>query len=90
MASGTCTQHRRAHQLPVGSASRPRAWLRGSATSRALLEMMFDATQNYAEPLSDERLFAWHAALFSTGRSGMRKIIVGAWRDDGHGPTSPQ
>jgi hypothetical protein len=36
--------------------------------------------------LSDERLFAWHAALFPTGRSGMRKIIVGAWRDDSHGP----
>src|SRR5205823_7520198 len=51
-----------------------------------VVEMMLDATQNYAEPLSDERLFAWHAALFPTGRSGMRKIIVGAWRDDGHGP----
>ena len=51
-----------------------------------VVEMMLDATQNYAEPLSEERLFAWHAALFPTGRSGMRKIIVGAWRDDGHGP----
>jgi Fic family protein len=51
-----------------------------------VVEMMLDATQNYAEPLSEERLFAWQAALFPTGRSGMRKIIVGAWRDDGHGP----
>ena len=51
-----------------------------------VVEMMLDATQSYAEPLSEERLFAWHAALFPTGRSGMRKIIVGAWRDDGHGP----
>jgi Fic family protein len=51
-----------------------------------VVEMMLDATQNYAEPLSEERLFAWHAALFPTGRSGMRKIIVGAWRDDSHGP----
>jgi Fic family protein len=51
-----------------------------------VVEMMLDATQNYAEPLSDERLFAWHAALFPTGRRGMRRIIVGAWRDDGHGP----
>ena len=51
-----------------------------------VVEMMLDATQNYAEPLSEERLFAWHAALFPTARSGMRKIIVGAWRDDGHGP----
>jgi Fic family protein len=51
-----------------------------------VVEMMLDATQNYATPLSDERLFAWHAALFPTGRSGMRKIIVGAWRNDAHGP----
>ena len=51
-----------------------------------VVEMMLDATQNYAQPLSEERLFAWHAALFPTGRSGMRKTIVGAWRDDGHGP----
>jgi len=51
-----------------------------------IVEMMLDATQNYAKPLSDERLFAWHAALFPTGRSGMRKIIVGGWRDDAHGP----
>jgi len=51
-----------------------------------VVEMMLDATQNFAQPLSDERLFGWHAALFPTGRSGMRKIIVGAWRDDAHGP----
>jgi Fic family protein len=51
-----------------------------------VVEMMLDATQKYPEPLTDERLFAWHAALFPTGRSGMTKIIVGAWRDDGSGP----
>ncbi len=51
-----------------------------------VVEMMLDATQNYATPLSDERLFGWHAALFPTGRSGMRKIIVGAWRGDADGP----
>jgi Fic family protein len=51
-----------------------------------VVEMMLDATQKYAEPLTAERLFAWHAALFPTGRSGMTKIIVGAWRDDGSGP----
>ena len=48
--------------------------------------MMLDATQHYAEPLTAERLFGWHAALFPTGRSGMRKITVGAWRDDKIGP----
>ncbi len=51
-----------------------------------VVEMMLDATQNFAAPLTDERLFGWHAALFPTGRSGMRKIIVGAWRDDASGP----
>ena len=51
-----------------------------------VVEMMLDATQKYAAPLSEERLLAGHAALFPTGRSGMRKIIVGAWRDDSHGP----
>jgi Fic family protein len=45
-----------------------------------IVEMMLDATQRYAEPLTDERLFGWHAALFPTGRSGMRRITVGAWR----------
>lgn len=51
-----------------------------------VVEMMLDATQKYAEPLTDERLFAWHAALFPTGRSGMTKIIVGAWREESSGP----
>ena len=44
--------------------------------------MMLDATRKFDEPLTEERLFAWHAALFPTGRSGMTRIRVGAWRDD--------
>ena len=51
-----------------------------------VVETMLDAIQNYQRPLSDERLFSWHAALFPTGRSGVSKIIVGAWRDDNSGP----
>jgi len=51
-----------------------------------VVEMMLDATQNYAKPLTDARLFDWHAALFPTGRSGMGKITVGNWRDDRSGP----
>ena len=51
-----------------------------------VVEMMLDATGNYAEKLTEDRLFAWHAALFPTGRSGMSKINVGAWRDDSTGP----
>lgn len=51
-----------------------------------VVEMMLDATQNYALPLTAERLHDWHAALFPTGRSGMSRIVVGAWRDDATGP----
>ncbi len=51
-----------------------------------VVEMMLDATQNYAKPLTEDRLFGWHASLFPTGRSGMAKIIVGGWRDDKDGP----
>lgn len=47
-----------------------------------IVEMMLDATQQYAVPLTAERLFDWHAALFPTGRSGMYKIKTAAWRDD--------
>jgi len=51
-----------------------------------VVEMMLDATQHYDEPLTARRLYDWHAALFPTGRSGMSKINVGAWRDDKTGP----
>lgn len=51
-----------------------------------VVEMMLDATQNHEAPLTRERLFAWHASLFPTGRSGMSKIVVGGWRDDAKGP----
>ena len=45
-----------------------------------VVELMLDATQGFEAPLTDERLFGWHAALFPTGRSGTVKITVGAWR----------
>ena len=51
-----------------------------------VVEMALDATRNYTEPLTEERLLSWHAALFPTGRSGMRRIRVGQWRDDADGP----
>lgn len=51
-----------------------------------VVEMMLDATQNHHAPLTQERLFAWHAAMFPTGRSGMRPITVGGWRNDETGP----
>ena len=51
-----------------------------------VVEVMLDATQNYDGQLTEDRLFAWHAALFPTGRSGMRRIKAGAWRSDSEGP----
>jgi Fic family protein len=51
-----------------------------------VVEMMLDATRHYDQPLTAERLFAWHASLFPTGRIGMRKIRAAAWRDDSTGP----
>ena len=52
-----------------------------------VVEMMLDATRRYDQPLTSERLFAWHASLFPTGRGGMTKIGAGAWRDNSTGPT---
>jgi Fic family protein len=54
--------------------------VKASRDVEGVVEMMLDATQKYAEALTAERLYAWHAALFPTGRSGMRRITVGAWR----------
>ncbi|MCW5828350.1 MAG: Fic family protein [Deltaproteobacteria bacterium] len=51
-----------------------------------VVEMMLDATQECHVRLTEERLLGWHAALFPTGRSGMRIIRVGNWRDDREGP----
>ncbi len=50
-----------------------------------VVEMLLDATLNYEEPLTKERLFNWHCSLFPTGRNRMSKLIVGNWRDDYHG-----
>src|SRR6202140_332047 len=47
-----------------------------------VVEMMLDAPGHYDQRLPSERLLGWHASLFPTGRSGMRRIRVGAWRDD--------
>ena len=51
-----------------------------------VVDMALDATQHYDRPLSAERLFGWHAAMFPTGYSGLTKIRVGSWRDDSSGP----
>ena len=51
-----------------------------------VVDMVLDATQHYAEPLTAERLFGWHAALFPTGYSGHLRVKVGQWRNDAAGP----
>ncbi|MGB4347084.1 MAG: DUF4172 domain-containing protein, partial [Burkholderiaceae bacterium] len=54
--------------------------------AEGVVELVLDATANYKQPLTQERMFAWHAALFPTGYSGMSAISVGQWRDDASGP----
>ena len=51
-----------------------------------VVEMMLDATRHFDRPLIAERLHDWHASLFPTGRSGMRRITVGAWRSNESDP----
>ena len=51
-----------------------------------VVEMVLDATARCHAPMSRERLFGWHAALFPTGYSGLARIKVGEWRDDTGGP----
>lgn len=54
--------------------------------AEGVVDMVLDATARCAEPLSEQRLLAWHAALFPTGYSGLQKIQAGAWRKDEQGP----
>ena len=51
-----------------------------SRAVEGIVDMMLDATQKYDEPLTEDRLFNWHAALFPTGRSGMYKIDTACYR----------
>lgn len=51
-----------------------------------IVDMVLDATQRHDTPLTAERLFGWHAAMFPTGYSGLAKIRTGGWRDDAQGP----
>ena len=51
-----------------------------------VVEMILDATARHDRPVTAERLFGWHAALFPTGYSGRTRITIGAWRTDATGP----
>ena len=50
-----------------------------------VVDMVLDATARCHAPLTAQRLFGWHAALFPTGYSGLHPIAVGQWRDDRSG-----
>ena len=51
-----------------------------------LVDVLFDATLHFTKPLTKQRLFGWHAALFPTGYSGLYKIETGTFRTDEKGP----
>lgn len=48
--------------------------------TEGIVEMALDATLNYNRPLTDERLFDWQSMLFPSGKSGLRRITIGAYR----------
>ncbi len=71
-----------ARRLGLATAGLPKA---GRAVD-GVVEMMLDGTGNFQRPLTKSRLSAWHASLFPTGHSGMRRITVGGWRRRTAGP----
>jgi Fic family protein len=71
-----------ARRLGIDAAALPSA----DRNVEGVVEMMLDATQRYREKLTQDRLYGWHASLFPTGRSGMKKIVAGAWRNEKSGP----
>lgn len=71
-----------ASRLGLDVAGLPRA----ARDVEGVVETMLDAVENFRAPLTIDRLQAWHAALFPTGRSGLRPITVGRWRPAEVGP----
>lgn len=57
-----------------------------SRNVEGIVEIMLDATCQFNKPLTKERLWDWHAALFPTGRSGLHRITIGQWRTLDAGP----
>jgi Fic family protein len=51
-----------------------------------IVEVTLDATRNAHLALGEDRLLGWQAALFPDGRSGLRRVRTGVWRDDRDGP----
>ena len=51
-----------------------------------MVDVVLDATRNFDQVLTQDRLFGWQAALFPTGYSGRVRISTGTWRTDTSGP----
>ena len=67
----------------IASASRSARLMPADRNVEGIVEMILDATEKYDAPLTAERLFGWHAALFPTGRSGIAKDHrSSAWRTE--------
>ena len=64
----------------------PHAALPKNRQVEGLVDVVLDATAHARKPLTEERLFSWHAELFPTGRSNLQRIAVGEFRDDASGP----
>ena len=58
-------------------------FVNASRDVEGIVNILLDATQNYANPLTKERLFGWHNSLFSKGFSGLYKIDVAQYRSAG-------
>ncbi len=71
-----------ARRLGLDTAGLPKA----DREVEGVVDVMFDATSNFEAPLTERRLFDWHASLFPSVHDGLAKIKVGAWRDDKDGP----
>ena len=54
----------------------------GTPQTDGLVDLLLDATHNTQEPLTTERLYRWHKALFPTGQSGLTPIWVGKLRGE--------
>ncbi|MES2217287.1 MAG: Fic family protein [Pseudomonadota bacterium] len=52
-----------------------------SLNAKGIIEIAMDVTRNYTYPLTQERLFGWHATLFPE-----HGITIGAWRNETIGP----
>lgn len=50
--------------------------------TEGMVEMLLDATDQSDKPLTKQRLFGWHNALFPDGFSGIHAITVAQWREE--------